>query len=165
MGFTTIAVEIILLVWFQALYGYLYGRIALLLTAFMLGLFSGSLAGSRIRIARFQHLLVIQAIFVVLLFLFYMALQAAPPEILAFSFLFLFGFLGGCLFIVSNRLYLGEKANYGIGYGLDLAGSFLGALLTSSILIPLVGLPILLRYLILLNSFCFLFLLFRPKNP
>jgi spermidine synthase len=42
MGFTTIVVEIILLVWFQALYGYLYGRIALLLTAFMLGLLLGS---------------------------------------------------------------------------------------------------------------------------
>jgi spermidine synthase len=165
MGFTTIAVEIILLVWFQALYGYLYGRIALLLTAFMLGLFSGSLAGSRIKVAIFQHLLVIQALFVVLLFLFHMTLEASPPELLAFLFLFFFGFLGGGLFLVSNRLYLREKANYGLGYGLDLAGSFLGALITSSVLIPLVGLPLLLRYLILLNSFCFLFLLVRPRNP
>jgi spermidine synthase len=165
MGFTTIVVEIIVLVWFQALYGYLYGRIALLLTAFMLGLFFGSLVISRIKDASFRHLLLIQSGFLVLLFLFQMTLKATPPELLAFLFLLLFGFLGGGLFIVSNRLYLQEKANYGIGYGLDLAGSFLGALVTSSLLIPLVGLPLLLRYLILLNSFCFLFLIARPRNP
>jgi len=164
MGLTTIVVEIILLVWFQALYGYLYGRIALLLTAFMLGLFLGSLFCSRIKEALFKHLILIQSGFLLLLFLFQIALRARPPELLMFLFLLLFGFLGGGLFIVSNRLYLKEKANYGIGYGLDLLGSFLGALVTSSLLIPLIGLPLLLRYLFLLNSFCFLFLLARPRN-
>lgn len=165
MGLTTIAVEIILLVWFQALYGYLYGRIALLLTAFMFGLFLGSLASSRIKDASFRHLIIVQSGFLVVLVLFQLTLEAAPPEFLAFLFLLLFGSLGGALFIVSNRLYLREKSNYGIGYGLDLGGSFLGAFVTSSVLIPLVGLPLLLRYLLLLNSFCFLFLLLRPKNP
>jgi len=164
MGFTTIVVEIILLVWFQALYGYLYGRIALLLTAFMLGLLLGSLASSKIKEVSFRHLIGIQSGFLLLLGLFLAALKARPPELLVFLFLFLFGSLGGGLFIVSNRLYLNDKANYGIGYGLDLAGSFLGALATSSLLIPLVGLPLLLKYLFLLNSFCFLFLLARPRN-
>jgi len=37
-------------------------------------------------------------------------------------------------------------------------GSFVGALIASTFLIPLVGLPLLVRYLILINSFCFLFL-------
>jgi spermidine synthase len=164
MGFTTIVVEIILLVWFQSLYGYLYGRIALLLASFMLGLFLGSLAISKIKEASFRRLILIQSGFLLLLLLFQITLKTRPPELLAFLFLFFFGFLGGGLFIVSNRLYLKEKVNYGIGYGLDLAGSFLGALVTSSLLIPLVGLPLLLRYLFLLNSFCFLFLLLRPRN-
>jgi len=66
--------------------------------------------------------------------------------------------LGGDLFVVSNSLFLRERKNYGLGYGLDLLGSFLGALAVSSFLIPLVGLPLLLRYLFLLNSFCILFL-------
>jgi len=39
-----------------------------------------------------------------------------------------------------------------------LLGSFFGALVASSFLIPLVGLPLLLKYLFLLNSFCILFL-------
>ncbi len=164
MGFTTIVVEIILLVWFQSLYGYLYGRIALLLASFMLGLFLGSLASSKIKEASFRRLILIQSGFLLLLVLFQLALKVRPPELLAFVFLFLFGCLGGDLFIVSNLLYLKEKANYGLGYGLDLTGSFLGALVTSSLLIPLVGLPLLLRYVFLLNSFCFLFLLARPRN-
>jgi spermidine synthase len=164
MGFTTIAVEIILLVWFQALYGYLYGRIALLLTAFMLGLLLGSLASSKFKVASFRQLIGIQSGFVFLLCLFLAALKTRPPELLVFLFLALFGSLGGGLFIVSNRLYLHDQANYGIGYGLDLAGSFLGALVTSSLLIPLVGLPLLLKYLLLLNSLCFLFLLARPRH-
>ena len=164
MGLTTIAAEIILLVWFQAVYGYLYGRIAMLLTSFMLGLFLGSLASSRIQSPSFGHLVIAQSGFLVLLALLQLALKVNPPEVLAFLYLAFFGLLGGALFIISNRLYLQEKSNYGIGYGLDLAGSFLGALVTSSVLIPLVGLPLLLRYLFLMNSFCLIFLLLRPRN-
>jgi len=82
-----------------------------------------------------------------------------PSEVLFFLYLLALGFLGGDLFIVSNHLFLKEKKNYGLGYGLDLLGSFVGALAASSLLIPLVGLPHLLRYLFLLNSFCFLFLI------
>lgn len=164
MGLTTIMTEIILLIWFQSLYGYLYGRIALLLTCFMLGLFLGSLVTSRIKAASFKHLILIQSGFLLLLFFFQLTLKARPPEFLAFLFLLFFGSFAGGLFIVSNWLYLKEKINYGIGYGLDLAGSFLGALATSALLIPLVGLPLLLRSLFLLNFFCFLFLLARPKT-
>ena len=164
LGLTTIAVEIILLVWFQALYGYLYGRIALLLAAFMLGLFLGSWASSKSRETSYRHLLLVQSGFLLVLIAFGLALKTTPPEALSFLFLLLFGFLGGALFVVSNRLYLREKTNYGIGYGLDLAGSFLGALLTSSVLIPLVGLPLLLKYLLVLNAICFVFLLARPRH-
>jgi spermidine synthase len=69
------------------------------------------------------------------------------------------GYLGGDLFVTANRLFLEQKENFGIGYGLDLMGSFLGALVTSSILIPIVGLVPLTQYLLLANSFCLLFLL------
>jgi spermidine synthase len=164
MGFTTIAAEVILLIWFQALYGYLYGRIALLLTAFMLGLFSGSLAASKTKRSSFGHLLLAQSGFLFLLVLVWLAFKVRPPEPLVFLFLFLFGVLGGGLFVVSNRLYLRVKVNYGLGYGLDLSGSFVGALVTSSLLIPLVGLPLLVGSLFVVNALCYLFLLARPKG-
>ena len=77
--------------------------------------------------------------------------------------LFALGLLGGDLFIVSNRLYLRASRNYGLGYGLDLLGSFVGAVAVSSILIPLVGLLPLIKYLLLMNFFCLLFLAWGLK--
>jgi len=158
MGFTTIVFEIVVIISFQTLYGYLYRRIALLLAAFMIGLSLGSLRGKKRKKFDFTSLLFIQFCFMLLVFLFYPFLKIHPPEILFFVFLLFLGFLGGDLFIVSNHLFLKERKNYGLGYGLDLLGSFLGALAASSFLIPLVGLPLLLRYLFLLNSLCLLFL-------
>jgi spermidine synthase len=72
--------------------------------------------------------------------------------------------LGGGLFIISNRIYLRVSADYGRGYGLELAGSFLGALLTSTIFIPLAGLLRVVDSVILLNVMGLLFLLSRPKR-
>lgn len=164
MGFTTIVTEIIILVWFQALYGYLYGAIALLLSTFMLGLFWGGWTSSRSRQVTFSRLLLVQSGFVILLLLIRIIITTKPPQLLIFLFLLVLGYLGGDLFIISNRLYLKQRADYGIGYGLDLLGSFGGALITSALLIPLAGLPLLLKYLLLLNFFCFLFLLLRPRS-
>lgn len=164
MGFTTIVVEIIMIIAFQTFYGYLYGRIALLLTSFMAGLFLGALRGTRRKKFTFFQILSIQFGFLLLLFLFRLSLYIHPPEFSSFLFLLVLGFLGGDLFIVANHLFLKERKNYGLGYGLDLLGSFLGALAASSLLIPLVGLPLLLKYLLLLNSFCFLFLVGGTKR-
>jgi spermidine synthase len=164
MGMTTITIEIVVLVWFQALYGYLYGRIALLLSTFMLGLFLGSAASARAKAVSFKRLATTQFGFALFLLLFRVSLGARPPEVLAFVFLLFIGGLGGDLFIIANRLYLQEKRDYGLGYGLDLAGSFLGALVTASLLIPLAGLPRLLDAVFILNTVCFLFLLARPKR-
>ncbi len=158
MGFTTIVAEIIVIIAFQTLYGYLYQRIALLLTSFMMGLFLGSFRGKKRKRFDLSQMLVIQAGFLLLILLFQTTLKLNPPEIFFFLFLLALGFLGGDLFVVSNHLFLKEKKNYGLGYGLDLLGSFGGALAASSLLIPLVGLPHLLTYLFLLNSFCLLFL-------
>jgi len=158
MGFTTIVAEIIVIISFQTLYGYLYQRIALLLTSFMVGLFLGSFRGKKRKKFDLSQMLAIQAGFLLLILLFQMTLKLNPPEIFFFLFLLAMGFLGGDLFVISNHLFLKEKKNYGLGYGLDLLGSFGGALAASSLLIPLVGLPHLLTYLFLLNSFCLLFL-------
>ena len=158
MGFTTIVVEIIVIISFQTLYGYVYRRIALLLTCFMIGLFLGSFRGKKRKRIYFAQLLFIQFGILLLLLLFHLSLKIHPPELFFFIYLLLLGFLGGDLFVVSNNLFLREKKNYGLGYGLDLLGSFFGALAASTFLIPLAGLPLLLKYLFLLNSFCIIFL-------
>ena len=164
MGFTTIVVEIIMIISFQTFFGYLYNRIALLFASFMIGLCLGSFYGKKRRKIDFRQILLIQFGFILLLFLLNVALKAHPSEFLFFIFLLAMGFLGGDLFVVSNHLFLQERKNYGLGYGLDLLGSFLGVLAASSFLIPIVGLSLLLRYIFLLNSFCFIFLLLGLKR-
>lgn len=164
LGFTTIVTEILLIFSFQTFYGYLYQRIALLFAVFMIGLSAGSFYGKRKETVRFERILLIQSGFIVLLFVCLLLLSMPPPEILFFVILFCLGFLGGDLFILSNRLYIQDKQNYGMGYGLDLIGSFVGAVVVSSVIFPLVGLLPLLKYLILLNSFCLLFLFWGLKT-
>jgi spermidine synthase len=163
MGLTTITVEIIMLIAFQTLYGYLYQKVALLFASFMVGLFLGAFRGKNRNKKGYLELLVIQFGFILLIFLLILWLGSQPPEIFFFLYLIFLGYLGGDLFIVSNQLYLKEKKNLGAGYGLDLLGSFFGALAVSSLLIPLFGLPLLTKYILLLNSFCLLFLLWGRK--
>ncbi|UCE42666.1 MAG: hypothetical protein JSV17_06850 [Candidatus Aminicenantes bacterium] len=163
MGLTTITIEIIMLIAFQTLYGYLYQKVALLFASFMIGLFLGALRGKKRKKKGYLELLIIQFGFILLIFLLILWLESQPPEIFFFLYLAFLGYLAGDLFVVSNHLYLKEKKNYGAGYGVDLLGSFLGALAVSSFLIPLFGLPLLTKYILLLNSFCFLFLLWGRK--
>lgn len=164
LGFTTIVTEILLIFSFQIIYGYLYQRIAILFTAFMIGLSTGSFIGKKRDNVRFEQVLLIQSGFILLLFACSFLLKLKPPEILYYVVLFCLGFLGGDLFIVSNRLYIKEKQNFGLGYGLDLVGSFVGAVIVSSVIFPLVGILPLIKYLILLNSFCLLFLFWGLKT-
>ncbi len=164
MGLTTLTTEIAVLIAFQTFYGYLYQKVALLFSCFMIGLFMGALRGKKRKTKAYIHLLLIQAGFIILLLLLELFLEAPPSEFFFFMFFFFLGYLGGDMFIVSNHLYLERKKNFGLGYGLDLLGSFFGALVASSLLIPLFGIPLLIKYIFLLNSFCLLFLIFGKKQ-
>lgn len=157
MGLSTLMVEIIVFIRFQTVYGVLYHRISLLFASFMLGLFLGAILGQKKKI-RFNLLVQIQSGLLVLVTLSIFLCPKRPPEIYFYLFLFFLGLFNGALFVVSNQLYLREKKNYGLGYGLDMLGSFVGAVATSTILIPLLGLALLLKYVLLLNSFCMLFM-------
>ena len=159
MGLTTMAAEIIVLLWFQTLYGSVYGRLAALVAAFMAGLAAGSYWSSRKRIAGIQGLGLIFGGFTALLLISRALLGVRPSPLFFFGLLFLFGFLGGSLFILSNRLYFRSGRDYGFGYGLDLLGSFLGAAAVSTFIVPLLGISVLFKYLALINSFCLLFLI------
>ncbi|MFC2160979.1 spermidine synthase [Acidobacteriota bacterium] len=158
MGLSTLIVEIIFIISFQTVHGVLYQNVSLLFAAFMMGLFFGAIIGRKINIL-FSHMIQIQAGLILLITISIILIPKRPSEIYFFVFLFFLGLLNGDLFVVSNHLYLRTKKNYGLGYGLDLTGSFVGAIATSAFLIPLLGLPILLKYVLLLNFFCLLFLI------
>jgi spermidine synthase len=166
MGLTTMAVEIMVVIWYQTLFGCLYRQIALLLTTFMAGLALGAFLSTRRKKTGPRQLLILQFGFLMLVLIIRMSLEARPPEGALFAFLFLLGCLGGDFFIVTSALFFQAPERAGVGYGLDLLGSFLAAVGLSSILIPLLGLPVLFQYLFLLNSFLFLFVVtgFFPRR-
>jgi spermidine synthase len=156
-GFSQIALEIILILAFQIIYGYLYYTIGLIITAYMIGLALGGwmITAIMVRITRpLRFLLMIQAgmaLYAPGCLLLILGLhQRAFPSSLAgamegvFPFLTLVaGFLGGLHFPLANKVYMGQHEAIGrIGgliYGVDLAGSAAGALAVSVILLPIVG--------------------------
>jgi predicted membrane-bound spermidine synthase len=55
------------------------------------------------------------------------------------------GFIGGFQFPLATRIYLKYKPRVGrvagVTYGIDLAGSCIGAFLASAFLVPIIGIP------------------------
>ncbi len=177
MGFTTIAVELAAIIAFQSFYGYVYGKLSLLLAAFMGGLFLGAwprswkdrdweaLPRHSSGPSRMTGLLAPQAGFLLIVAAFRISLAHRAPEALFYVLLLGLGALGGRLFVVSARSVTPGPGRTGWTYGADLLGSFLGALLTAAILIPLAGILPLFDALFLMNAACLLFILAsRPKG-
>ena len=168
-GFSQIALEVILILTFQIIYGYLYYTIGLIITAYMIGLALGGWFITAVmgRITRPLRLLLIIQAGVALYALGCLPLiqilhQGALPPALAhamerlFPFLTLVaGLLGGLHFPLASKVYLGQQKAIGriggIVYGVDLAGSAGGALVISVILLPLVGIAQGISLIVVLN--------------
>lgn len=164
MGFSSIILEIIIILAFQVRFGYLYQRLSLLFSAYMMGLFLGALSGKKAKRPGRLRLILIQTIFTFLISLILFSLEAGLNELTYFILLLFLGFLGGELFITANRLYLIQKKHYGLGYGLDLMGSFVGAVGASSLIIPLFGITQVLFYIFILNFLCLIFIFIGLKK-
>jgi len=164
-GFSSILVEIAVLIVFQSSFGYVYGKISLLLCSFMAGLAAGSFAGLRQKGQSPGGLAAVQgALAVVILLVLEMAVSRGS-EALPFLALAAVGALSGYLFVAGNRLFLKEVPRPGTGYGIDLLASFAGVILASSFIIPLFGIPLLLGRLAALNILGFLFTLALAAVP
>jgi len=152
LGLTQIVSEIMLLLWYQTLHGSAYGALAGLVASFMAGLFLGGVIGTGKKDVLTGRLIRLQAGMVLWLTVLYFLLKVPLPKAFFHLALLGLGILGGQVFITSNRLFLSKKQDYGLGYGLDLIGSFAGALAASAILVPLAGLAGLTLLLIALNA-------------
>jgi spermidine synthase len=153
MGFTMIGLEILLLLGFQAIYGYVYHQLAILIAAFMGGMALGSWLGLGSFSAReMRALAVLQAAaavapLAVCAIFEALARLTSAPALLAVSYIVFpglalaSGMLGGYEFPLASRVYFRSQTarNPGKLYALDLAGSCLGAILFSAYLIPVFG--------------------------
>lgn len=165
-SFTLMAVELTLLLAFQAFCGYLYYRLALILAALMLGMAAGTAWGTRrIAQARFRTLAGVHALLaahaaVFALFLRWMEAAAPGPSVwMEGAFLLLAAAIGGLVgfeFPAANRIYLAGAAetgrNTGAIYGVDLAGSCLAALGIGLWALPVLGSETTLAILAALNG-------------
>jgi len=165
MGLTTIVIELAAVIVFQSYYGYVYGKIALLLAAFMAGLSAGAWTGIRKRRIDRADWIRVQAAFMPLIAIFALSVRRKPPEPALFLLLFAAGALGGVFFIVTSRLLAGTTPHFGLAYGSDLLGSFLGGLAAAAIVIPLAGIMNLLGGLFVMNFCCLLYILFSRREP
>jgi spermidine synthase len=159
MGFTLIGLEMLLLLAFQAIYGYVYQQLAIIIAGFMLGMTLGSRWGLRATapatgprdVRRLFCLQLLAALSPVLLYLLFDALAAikSPATVfLASQILFpvlavLCGLFGGYQFPVATRIFFSNSKDRARGpgtlYALDLAGACVGAVILSSYLVPVFG--------------------------
>lgn len=159
-GMLQLSVQIITLIGTQVLVGYLYTRLALIISGFMAGLAVGSAlasawaarGGAPIRIRRaLTALQLAMALYPLLLLLLFKGLHgiaASAPEVLVTLLFSLFavtaGGLGGAHFalavLVCQDWTLRRDLLGGRLYALDIAGATLGALAAPLLLIPVLGL-------------------------
>ena len=166
VGMTEISLEVMAILTYQSIFGFLYGRIALLVGAYMGGLSVGALFGTRIvergrpgtkLLAGIQTSMAV----ITLLWIVILSLHSAFPghipalEIIFYILTAFSGIIGGTQFPVADSLYRTSlpKSRTGLGaiYGIDLAGSSAGALFTASLMIPILGVIPVLTFLAVLN--------------
>lgn len=136
-GYFTMAFSVIIMLTFQSFFGYIYERIGMLSGTFMLGGAAGAYVMRRI--GRPESWLKAYDLFALILLM--SSIFLLKNEAVFYMMLFTAGFIGGGQFAAASRTGFGsaEEGFAGRLYALDLAGSFLGALLTAIFLIPLIG--------------------------
>lgn len=151
-GMTLMSVEMLLLLGFQAIYGYLYYQLAVVVAGFMTGMALGSW-GSQQPAGRpsMDKLVMIQMLAAGLPLLVYVSLLGfsrwagstlTPLVVAAFPLLATAcGFLGGYQFRAASRAYHDTENSGSRGglYGLDLLGAAVGALVVGTYLVPVFG--------------------------
>lgn len=160
-GFSQMAFQIIILLAFQMIYGCMFYKLGIILTAFMAGIALGGRFGLRILshldLNKNKYALIILqgglCLYPFLLSAVLELLSGQRGEIinwLGSNIIFLAlpvfsGFLGGFIFPIASALCLNKEeergATAGINYGSDLFGSCVGALLAGIFLIPILGIP------------------------
>lgn len=156
-GFVGMGLSIILVLAFQAYYGYVYHWIGLIITAFMVGLSIGGIWGSRqvnrkdSSVPLFRKTEISLSIYLFILVLCLASIQRFAQSDFLYLFLpqfililiFLCGVIVGIQFPVANNLFLDDPSKLtttaGVIYASDLIGAWAGGILITLIFIPILG--------------------------
>lgn len=161
-GFVEISLQIVLCLGFQANYGYLYYQIGGIISSFMVGMGLAGILSSRKSFKNLFPFKILYGLYLghigsILLFLFLLgklAVLEVCGKILFLICAFVSGIMAGLIFCSAAGGYRSRGPSLdkrgGWLYAVDLAGSGLGALFFSTLMIPLLG---------IYESIVFLFLL------
>lgn len=162
-GLTMISLEVLLLLGFQAIYGYIYQHLAILIALFMSGMAMGNWWRLRVvdrppgaialrsALTQLAGLQILAGLSPLLLYTFLNSLAgvrslgtlALASQVLFPAMAFLAGALGGYEFALAAEVFFADaqapQASMGMLYGLDLIGACLGVLVLSAFLLPLFG--------------------------
>jgi len=158
-GLVSLSLELISFYVYQSSAGSLYSEMAILIGAFMLGLAFGTYYSMRMGKGRLEYPALLMLLIATLIFL--ATFNRINPQVLLFYhlfFLFVAATATGSLFVAAtDRYYPGRaESNRGAGYACELIGSSVGALLSTTILLPVIGLRWLLISLAVLLVVAFL---------
>jgi spermidine synthase len=157
-GFAGMALEIVLLFAFQNIYGYVYHKVGLIIALFMLGLSVGGYLMNRLLAGRERNWISTLITFEVLICIYACCLPYAiaqfslvesstMPRSINLEYIFMLmavgaGFLTGLEFPLVSRIFInrdeiGKVAGWIDAF--DHLGACFGALLTGTVLVPLLG--------------------------
>ncbi len=179
VGMTEISLEVLAIMAYQTVFGLLYGRIALLTGAYMAGLAAGAFLSTK-RVTGSNNAWKplaftqggIACIAVLWCIVLTVGAQPGTAGVIVESAFYLLtaaaGIAGGFQFPVADSLYRqasGQKrTNTGAIYAADLAGSSVGAFLTASLMIPVLGMIPVLIFLAVLNGLIAVIIPFRAAH-
>jgi len=165
-GFSEIILQLVIILSFQVIYGYVFYKVGIIITSFMVGLAAGgwcvtkNLSIIKNKAKAYVWIQVSICLYpLVLPVLFKWFSGSNVPVVLwlgsniILPFLpILSGFIGGIQFNLANKICIENKnsetckkeSNYtariaGLNYGMDLIGACCGALIGAAILIPVIG--------------------------
>ncbi|MCL5795281.1 MAG: MnmC family methyltransferase, partial [Patescibacteria group bacterium] len=173
--FSLLATELIFIFLWQVLFGQFYYQVALVFTLALLGMALGvRLASSLIvrKKAGFGFLIIVYLLICVYFLLWWLGLIYWPTflaiKLISVGLIFLVCFLVGMEFPLTNKLYLDSKnepdKKIGTIYGADLIGASFGAVVTGSLLIPVLGIVQTVAILFVLNFFILALIFFLRQG-
>jgi len=162
-GFTASSVEILVLFSYQVFFGYVYLATGLFFAIFMAGLSIGSLFNSKGIFKNETHNFLIYQLGIALMSLFYLIYiiifrlwyNAIIIHFISFAIVFFVGLLMGKLFSSATKMQNDNLTTISANtYGFELIGSAMGAILISTIMLPLLGFIIVSIILCSVNVLC-----------
>ena len=174
-GMSQICFQVIILLAFQFIYGYMYHEIGFILASFMIGLALGSfliisfmekIEDEKTVYIKSQAWLCIYPLILALMLVAISKINQLKPgmgNMLQIAFVIMpavAGFIGGFQFPLANKIWLKDSKDVakttGLLYGVDLLGSCIGGIAIGAILIPILGIIQTCVLLSVINIFIFI---------